>query len=146
MTDIPAESQGGLDSIVAKVDKLPLDQIAQNLLDASRHIDQIVASPKITDAIAQLDATLAQIHAMAGAASPQIPKIVDSLRKASEQIETVAGDADRTVKEADKTIGGNSQYGVQAALRELTETARSIRDLADYLDRHPDALIKGRSQ
>ena len=29
-------------------------------------------------------------------------------------------------------------------IRELTEAARSIRDLTDYLDQHPDALIRGR--
>jgi paraquat-inducible protein B len=29
-------------------------------------------------------------------------------------------------------------------IRELTETARSLRDLTDYLDRHPESLIRGR--
>jgi paraquat-inducible protein B len=145
LPEIPADEQGSAESIVTKIDKLPIDQIAGNLLDASRHIDQIVASPKIGNAIAQLDAALTEIHAMTGAAAPQIPKIVDSLRRASAQIEAVAGDADRTVKEAGNALSENSQHGVQATLRQLTETARSIRDLADYLDRHPDALLKGRS-
>jgi len=31
-------------------------------------------------------------------------------------------------------------------LRELTDTARSIRALADYLDRHPEALIRGKQE
>ncbi len=29
-------------------------------------------------------------------------------------------------------------------MRELTEAARSVRGLADYLDRHPEALLRGR--
>jgi uncharacterized lipoprotein YmbA len=29
-------------------------------------------------------------------------------------------------------------------MREITEAARSVRELADYLDRHPEALVQGR--
>jgi paraquat-inducible protein B len=38
------------------------------------------------------------------------------------------------------------QHGVERLLGELTDTARSIRLLADFLDRHPESLIRGRSQ
>jgi hypothetical protein len=31
-------------------------------------------------------------------------------------------------------------------MREVNDTARSVRSLADYLDRHPEALLRGRSQ
>jgi paraquat-inducible protein B len=29
-------------------------------------------------------------------------------------------------------------------MNELSQAARSVRELADYLDRHPDALLHGR--
>jgi paraquat-inducible protein B len=29
-------------------------------------------------------------------------------------------------------------------MRELTDAARSVKSLADYLDRHPEALLRGR--
>jgi hypothetical protein len=44
-------------------------------------------------------------------------------------------------------MGGGmaSQNGnLQSTLKELTGAARSVRSLADYLDRHPEALIKGK--
>jgi paraquat-inducible protein B len=34
---------------------------------------------------------------------------------------------------------------LDTVLRELSRTARSLRVLADYLDRHPEALIRGKS-
>jgi paraquat-inducible protein B len=37
------------------------------------------------------------------------------------------------------------RQNLSTMLRDLAETARSIRDLADYLERHPDALIKGKT-
>jgi hypothetical protein len=46
-------------------------------------------------------------------------------------------------------IGGNveSQDGdVPSALRELSDAARAIRALANELQRHPEAIIKGKSE
>ena len=33
---------------------------------------------------------------------------------------------------------------LQNSMRELAETARSLRILADYLERHPEALLRGK--
>ena len=33
---------------------------------------------------------------------------------------------------------------LQGALQEMTEATRSLRVLADYLERHPEALLKGK--
>ena len=35
--------------------------------------------------------------------------------------------------------------GLGNTLYELTRAARSVRELADYLDRHPEALLHGRN-
>ena len=35
---------------------------------------------------------------------------------------------------------------LQNTLEELSEAARSVRLLADYLERHPDALIRGKGE
>lgn len=136
---IPAEPGGGLSSIVARVQKVPIEQIAQNVLDATGHIDKIAASPKLDDAIAELDATLKQVHQTADNAGPKVAKLVDSLRQTASQL-------DDTAKAADKTLGGTpGQGGTRQAMQEVTEAARSVRDLANYLDRHPEALLHGRS-
>jgi len=136
---IPAAPGGGVTSIVERVNKLPLDQIAQNLLDITHHADQIAASPALKDSIRQLDAALAQIHETTQQAGPQISALVERLRKTAGQLDSTAG-------AADKLLGGSpAQTGLQSALRELTDAARSVRDLANYLERHPEALIHGRS-
>lgn len=136
---IPAEPDGGLSSIVARVQKVPIEQIARNVLDATDHIDRIASSPKLDNAVAELDSTLKQIHQTADDAGPKLATLVDSLRK-------TAGQLDDTARAAKKTLGGTpSQGGTQQAMQEITEAARSVRDLANYLDRHPEALLHGRS-
>jgi len=40
--------------------------------------------------------------------------------------------------------GSPIRYELQQTLRELAEAARSLRDFADYLERHPEALVRGK--
>jgi paraquat-inducible protein B len=153
MPQIPAAAGGGLNSIVERVNKVPIEQIAKNVLDVSHHVDQIVASPELGDAIAQLDATLQQVHQTADSAGPKITDLVDRLRKTAGQIdgaakaaESAAKTAQNTAQAADRVVGGTpGQNDMQKAMREIVDAARSVRDLAEYLDRHPEALIQGRS-
>lgn len=64
-----------------------------------------------------------------------------------------ASELDRTLSQTRKTLAGlekllapNSPLQSEAyrALRELAEAARSFRIMADYLERHPEALIRGK--
>lgn len=152
LPQIPAASGGGLQSIVERVNKVPVDQIANNVLDVTHQVDAIVSSSDLKDAIAQLDGTLAQIHQTADRAGPQVTALVDRLRQTSEQlntavrdVESVAKSAQRTAATANNLLGATpSQNDAQTAMREITEAARSVRELADYLDRHPEALVQGR--
>ena len=48
--------------------------------------------------------------------------------------------AARQLLGADDTGGSN----LSEAIGQLDQAARSIRTLADYLDRHPEALIRGK--
>lgn len=136
---MPTSSGGGLDSIVTRVNKVPVDQIAQNVLDVTRHIDTLVSSPELQDSIAHLNQSLQQIRQVTAKAGPQITQLVDSLHKTADQL-------DRTARSADRLVGTTtSQTGLNSTLQEVTDAARAVRELADYLDRHPEALLHGRS-
>ena len=53
----------------------------------------------------------------------------------------------RTLEDANKLIEPNSVLGAELAntLQEVSRAARSVRVLADYLERHPEALIRGKT-
>jgi paraquat-inducible protein B len=40
---------------------------------------------------------------------------------------------------------GNLGYDLNRSLEQLTALARSLRSLTDYLDRHPEALLRGKT-
>ena len=118
---------------------MPIEQISHNLLSITAHVSALTSSPKLKDAVVQLDAALRQIHSMTAKAGPQVPVVIARLRRA-------AGDLDATAKSANRLMSGTAtQNGLADTVQEITETARAVRSLADYLDRHPEALIRGRA-
>ena len=65
------------------------------------------------------------------------------------QVDTLMTNLDNTlvtVQKGLRQIDPNSPAAVNMnnALKELSAAARSIRVLADYLEQHPEALVKGK--
>jgi len=134
---LPSQS-GGLDNILValgdiagKLDRLPLDQIGQNLNGALRSASGAMAS--VQDLVKKADAGLAPTLR-------RLPEITASLQDA-------VAKAGRTFGSIDASYGNNSQFQreLERAMTQVGDTARSIRLLADFLDRHPEALVRGRA-
>ena len=58
---------------------------------------------------------------------------------------------DKTMSSAQQVLstwepGSATQYELNQLLKELTQTAASVRQLTDYLEEHPDSLIRGKKQ
>ncbi|MCG5075385.1 MlaD family protein [Paraburkholderia tagetis] len=145
---IPDVASPDLDSITAKandvitkIDALPIKETGDQVRSIAAHIDALSGSPQIRESLTHIDRSVAQIDRTLQQVSPQIGPLVAQLRE-------TANAADSTVAAANRTLGGDasSQDDLPAALRELTDTARSVRALADYLDRHPEALVRGRRE
>ena len=67
----------------------------------------------------------------------------------------VAPEARATLAEARKTLGTAErtlnrdaplQVDARQALREISRAAQALRALSDYLERHPEALIRGKRE
>lgn len=152
-TDIPSVPTGDVDAIIAqagdvmskadhvmtKIDALPIEQTGENVRRATARIRALSSSPQIADSLDHIDRSVAQIDRTLSQVSPQIGPLVTQLRQ-------TAKEADSAVAAANRTIGGDPmrQNDLPEALRELTDMARSVRALADYLDRHPEALVRGK--
>lgn len=128
---------GGIDNILsavsdisAKLDRLPIEQIASNLNLTLRSASGAMGS--IQELVRKTDAGLTP-------ALKRLPEIAQALQDASVR-------AGRTFASIEGSYGQNSQFNreLERAMTQVGDTARSIRILADYLDRHPEALVRGR--
>lgn len=128
---------GGIDNILtavsdisAKIDRLPIEQIAGNLNVTLRSAAGAMGA--IQELVRKTDAGLAP-------ALKRLPEIAAAVQDA-------AAKAGRTFTSIEGSYGQTSQFNreLERAMTQVGDTARSIRILADYLDRHPEALVRGR--
>jgi paraquat-inducible protein B len=94
---IPTAPGGGLQSMVTRVNKIPLDQIGQNVLDLTKQIDQLASSPKLKESVAELDASLRDIHKTIKEISPKMNQLVQTLRATAEQLDRRVGSYSMTL-------------------------------------------------
>ena len=145
--EVPSAAAGDIGALGEKANVLldhlnavPIVQIGDNARDITGRLAQILKSPKIDDSLAKLDDTLDQTDKMVREARPQIGPLVASLRKAAGQLDETAASANAVLSGQ----GAAQDRSLPEALHQLTDAARSIRALADYLQRHPEAVIQGK--
>jgi paraquat-inducible protein B len=133
--------------LLTKVNSLPFTEIGQNLNETLAGLSATTNGPELKRALQSLDATLgaaqtlmAQLNAGVTPALKRLPEITATLQ------DTVTR-ANKLVGSADAGYGENSRFkrGLDQLLSQLTDTARSMRILSDLLARHPEALIRGRT-
>jgi len=144
--EIPAE-KAGLGSLPQQIAHLPIQQIGANVRTITEHIKTLSASPKLQDSIDHLDRSLAQFDQTLRTAGPKITPMLTSVQQTVDSLRHTADEIDGTAAAARKLLGGGAASpngNLQQAVHELTGTARAIRTLANYLDQHPEALLRGR--
>jgi len=116
-----------------------LTAVLQNLQNVLKNIDRATSGPQLGHALQSLDDTLTRLDKVTHDIEPDIKSLIKSLRD-------TADSAQSTLNTVQGLMGNTAPTGTDLPrlMRELTEAARSVRGLADYLDRHPEALLRGR--
>jgi len=75
-------------------------------------------------------------------------KIGEDMTRALANLDKTIVQADGALKSIDAMVAKDSPMArdLQETLRELSDAARSLRVLADYLERHPEALLRGKER
>ncbi|HEV2700889.1 MAG TPA: MlaD family protein [Steroidobacteraceae bacterium] len=115
--------------------------ILQSLQNTLHHIDAATAGPALGNAVKNLDATLDHLEQITRQLEPQVKPLVASLRATADAAQAAA-------QSVNGAIGPDSAIvsELPGLLQQFSEAARSIRELADYLDRHPESLLRGRHE
>ena len=143
MEEITSSVTGVLDRIAA----LPLEDLVAELRGTVNKADQLLSSSETRDTLTNLSSTLASAEALMQTLDKEVGPLVSSLRATSEAAGQAMDQAKTTLESAESLTGNNSQlrHDLNTLLEELTRMARSFRVLADYLETHPDALIRGKA-
>ncbi len=128
------------DAFLNKLDAIPLDDIGANLKRITANIDNLLSSPDLKDSLVHLHSTLTSIDTLLHDVQPQIGPLIGKLNDAAAELSGTA----TALRQVAESGGPNEDASLPEAIRQITEAARSIKALTDYLDRHPEALIRGK--
>jgi paraquat-inducible protein B len=116
------ELQQSVANIIKKLEKVPFDAIGEELKQS----------------LAQLRVTLEKLDALTEHVDTEL---TPQMRAAIEQ-------ARKTLSAAEQVLSGDSpvQGDLRQTLEQVDRAAQSLRSLTDYLERHPEALLRGRRE
>ncbi|NMC50844.1 MAG: MCE family protein [Desulfovibrio sp.] len=151
--------------------RLPLETLVDRLTTAVEGIDRLINSPQVQSLPSKLDTTLVEgtdllrdirekidpLAATLDEAITSYAELAKGLDTRTAGLSSAAGktlaNLDATLKEGSAALNSIQKLtrsdsptvtALQGALREIASAARSLRALADYLERHPEALIQGK--
>lgn len=157
--------------LMASLEQVPLTDITNKLLKVTEGIERIVNSPEIKGSVKSLDADLKVLGDLIKNVNVEIKPTLANLRDTSKAARSAFVQAEKTLafnegapgkmaeslqktleelrgaiasyeKLADRNM--NIGYDLTKTLQEIDETAKSLRSLAEYLERHPESFVKGK--
>ena len=160
-----------LGQLLGKLDEIDFKQLLNSVTDAVKNfegfannkdlreafagVNQLVNKPELHAAVRSLDETVRRISQAADGVQKVAGTLDRSVATLSVDLkETLTGVRDAvkqiqvTVANADGFVDPNSPtaYELTKALKELSGAARSLRLMADFLERNPRALLFGRPE
>ncbi|KXV33797.1 paraquat-inducible protein B [Gluconobacter thailandicus] len=133
---------GGMDGIMEsvstitdKIAAMPLTQIGEHVNDLIAHADGRLNSREVTQSLVALRNSLQHLDTLTKNANQHLPELLASLQGTMNNAQSLLG-----------AYGGDTDFhrSLQGMINQMTQMARSLRLLTDYLDHHPSALITGR--
>ena len=135
LPSVTQEFMNDATEIMAKLKKLPLDKIGNELLGTLQGSNHLMNSQDVKDTIRSMNIALQDVHQLAQTTDKEIVKLTANLDKSLTT-------AVKVLEQIDP--GSPMMVDINNALGELASSARSIRALTDYLERHPEALLYGK--
>lgn len=134
-----AAIERSLVGVLKKIEALPLDRLISSAADTAEGLSRIVNSSEVADTIKVATATLTDVRAAIDQLARDADGTTDDVRK-------VLASADAALGNLNGMLGPDSamRFELARTLKELSAAARSLRALAGYLERHPEALIQGK--
>lgn len=135
-----------LDNFMTKMDSLEIERLVSSAADTVEGMEKLVTSEDLAAAIKSVKELLDSLQPVMEDLDKLIANADSSIVEIRTGISDILEQAESTLADLDKLLAEDSptQTEVRAMLKEISGMARSLRSLTDYLERHPEALIKGK--
>ncbi len=151
---IPTSEVGGFDSIarsanelLSKINRIDFDRMGKSLVGAASGLDDTINGPQLKKTLAALEKAMIDVQDIARKLDTDASPALKRLPEIAAQLQNSLTQANRLFGSLNTGYGDDSRFrrDLDRLLPQITDAARSIRALTDLLSRHPEALIKGRT-
>jgi len=117
-------------------------------MDIVKGIDRVINSPELQGSISSLNQALQSVQKLVQNIDEQIVPLSSEAREVIKATTATLVEAEGTLYNMKKNTAETStlRYEVDNTLRELSAAASSLHDLTDYLQRHPESLLRGKGK
>lgn len=139
--------------LMARLDKLDVEGFVRSASEAVDGVNRLVNAPALKAAIESLPETVASVNKAVDSVHDTVTQLgnqagpfFDSLKTTTDRTNEALAQMRTTLQNVQVFIDPASPLAGQitSALQELTGAARSVRLLADYLERNPSAVVRGK--
>jgi paraquat-inducible protein B len=147
------QAQSAAGKIISQLDKIQLDQLVITANQTIAAIGDLARSPEIKSAIVSLNQaasslgdTAQSIRDLTEHVDRQVGPTAASIQKGSHDIDIAVQKAQTALDHMQAGLQPDAPlvYRANLALENVSAAARSLRELADYLQRNPSAIVRGR--
>ena len=128
------ELQSQIGEIAVKLNKVPYEKIGNDLQNALANLDRT------------FDGAQKLMKTLNNDVSPQVTAAMKDVRRTLDTANRTIDSAGKAMSSAGRAIAEDSplQQDVRDTLQELSRAAVSLRVLTDYLEQHPESLLRGK--
>jgi paraquat-inducible protein B len=135
---------------LARLDNIDFAALINSLTQASQAAHDFIGSPELKEAIVQLKNTADQMRATLATfnqSGQELKPLIANLTQASQEATLTLQQVKTTLSGVNGTFDPNSPFGYHLieTLKSLDDASRAMTSLADYLQRNPSALVRGKA-
>lgn len=161
------EIENTIRDVVSEFRELPLKETVETTLRSLRKVEQLLSAPETQASIVNLNKTLEDLQRLVRHVDTKVDGLAKGLegtaRESQALLKTLNGRMGPLLDSTNKALGSVAETFTHAkgtlsavedmagpdselstALRDLSEAARSVRALAESLERNPESLLYGR--
>lgn len=160
-TPVTLKKKKDIDKDILEIPTIPsaTTRLTNDLKATLAGIDKLINNPDLPESIKALKDTLQEARKLVTRVDRQVDPVATDVRKTVKDFGKLARDIDAKVDplatDLEKTLSGARSVisddapvivGLEDTLKEISAMARSFRQLADYLEQHPESLLRGKGK
>ena len=136
-----------IEEITKTIEELPFKELIEKAKNTIEGVDELVNSPELKNSIVNLDKSLQSLNKLLNNVNGEVQPLSSSVEVTLKTARGTLEAAQQAITHADEGLADQApiiSYELTLALKELAQAARSLKTLTDYLQQHPESLLRGK--